>query len=411
MKKDKPNEIVEHLFRHESGHIISRLSARYGMVHLSEIEDAVSEALIRALKTWSYNDIPESPEAWLYTVASRLIIDVLRRKQLYYEKISPQYKLNNQIHEKGEDEFATIKLMLWCAHPELSAKDQLGLMLQLVSGFSIKEISSALLTSQEAMKKRLQRARSKLKKLESQLELPELSEVVERYPILRSAIYLGFNEGYYSVSHDNILREDLIFESLRLNHLLCSTPHEDIEVSQALMGLMLYHTSRIPARRSMDNSLILLENQDRNKWDQKMIRMANEYMEKAMQTEYYTPYHVEAMIAGIHTQTKEYHKTNWTLISRLYGKLSEVNKSPMVLLNYSFSLLKSGQIEKAETTISALSPKSLGIHQYLFFAVSSYLAKIKGDVSDQKRLLWEAVDASPNEATREILKERLLQVN
>jgi len=242
VKKDKTNEIVEHLFRHESGHIISRLSARYGMVHLSEIEDAVSEALVRALKTWSIKDIPESPAAWLYSVASRILIDVLRRKQLYFEKVSPQYKLNSRIESKSEDEFSTIKLMLWCAHPDLSSKDQLGLMLQLVSGFSIKEISSALLMSGENTKKRLQRARAKLKKLESQLQLPNISDVEDRFPILRSAIYLGFNEGYYSISHDNILREDLIFEALRLAHLLCSTPHSDRPISQALMGLMLYHT-------------------------------------------------------------------------------------------------------------------------------------------------------------------------
>ncbi len=411
MKKDNTNEIVEHLFRHESGRIISRLSARYGMVHLTEIEDAVSEALVRALKTWSIKDVPESPAAWLYSVASRILIDVLRRKQLYFEKISPQYKIHSQIQSKSEDEYATIKLMLWCAHPDLSPKDQLGLMLQLVSGFSIKEISSALLISVENMKKRLQRARAKLKKLESQLQLPDITKVEDRFPILRSAIYLGFNEGYHSVSHDNILREDLIFEALRLNHLLCSTPHADRPISQALMGLMLYHTSRIPARRSNDNSLILLEDQDRKLWDQKMIQIANDYMESAMTSEYYTPYHIEAMIAGIHTQTKDYTSTNWKLISDLYGKLTEVKKSPIIKLNYCFSLLKSDQMSKAENVISELQPESFGIHQYLYFAVCSYLEKELGNVDKQKGLLWNAIDCAPNEATRKILKERLIHLN
>lgn len=411
MKKGNTNEIVEHLFRHESGHIISRLSGRYGMVHLTEIEDAVSEALVRALKTWSFKDIPESPAGWLYSVASRILIDVLRRKQLYYEKVTPQYKLNNQISDESQDEYATIKLMLWCAHPDLSTKDQLGLILQLVSGFSIKEISSALLMTPESMKKRLQRARAKLRKLEAQLQLPEISDVEDRFPILRAAIYLGFNEGYYSVSHDNIFREDLIFEALRLNHLLCSTPHNDRPISQALMGLMLYHTSRIPARRSNDNSLILLEHQDRKKWDQKMIQLANGYMEKAMTSEYFTPYHIEAVIAGIHTQTKDYESTNWKIISDLYGKLAEVNESPIIKLNYSFSLLKSGQLEKAQSIISKLKPASFGIHQYLYFAVCSNLAKDMGDKPNQKLLLWNALDSAPNDATRNILKERLMHVD
>ena len=410
MKKDNTNEVVEHLFRHESGHIISRLSGRYGMVHLTEIEDAVSEALIRALKTWSYKDVPESPAAWLYSVASRILIDVLRRKQLYYEKVTPQYKLNLQSDTQSEDEYATIKLMLWCAHPDLSTKDQLGLMLQLVSGFSIKEISSALMMSPEGTKKRLQRARAKLKKIETELQLPNIYDVHNRFPILRSAIYLGFNEGYYSVSHDNILREDLIYEALRLNYLLCSTPHDDIGNSQALMGLMLYHTSRIPARRSNDNSLILLEDQDRSKWDQRMIHMANEYMEKAMNSSYFTPYHIEAVIAGIHTQTKDYHATNWKTISDLYGKLTEANNSPIIQLNYCFSLLKSGQKEKAKSIISSLDPQTFGIHRYLYFAVCSNLSHEFGDVENQKLMLWKAIDHAPNEATRAILKERLLRI-
>ena len=410
MKKDNTNEIVEHLFRHESGRIISQLSSRYGMVHLTEIEDAVSEALIRALKTWSIKDVPDSPSAWLYSVASRILIDVLRRKQLYYEKITPQFQLNQSSKSTKQDEFATLKLMLWCAHPALSPKEQLGLMLQLVSGFSIKEISSALLVAPETMKKRLQRARKKIKALESELNLPDLSDVPERYPILRSAIYLGFNEGYYSVHHDNVFREDLIFESLRLNHLLCSTPHSDLGISQALMGLMLYHTSRIPARRNENNSIILLEDQDRKKWNQNMIHIANEYMEKAMQSDYYTPYHIEAIIAGIHTQTKDYKSTNWQLIANLYAKLHEVNNNPLVQLNFCFALLKAGNLDEAQAQMEQLSEDTFGIHQYLFYAVQSNLAQELNDIEKQKFYLWQAVDKAPNAATRNVLRERLLKI-
>jgi len=411
MSKSDTNKIVEHLFRHESGHIISKLSAKYGMTHLSEIEDAVSEALIRALKTWSIKDTPESPAAWLYSVASRILIDVLRRKQLYHEKVSSQYKTTLQNQGNDEDEYTTIKLMLWCVHPELSTKDQLGLMLQLVSGFSIREISNALLSTEESMKKRLQRARAKLKKLESGLELPSISHVEERFPILRSALYLGFNEGYYSISHDNILREDLIFEALRLTHLLCTTPHQDKPISQALMGLMLYHTSRIPARRTADNSLILLEDQDRTKWDEQMIHIANDYVDKAMQSTHYTPYHVEALIAGIHTQTKDYNKTNWKLIAGLYSKLTEANNNPIIKLNYCFALIKSGDITRASQALTPLDAHMFGVHKYLYFAVCSNLAQAKHNAADEKKHLWHAIDHAPNDTTRKILQERLRKIN
>ncbi|MDF1694758.1 MAG: sigma-70 family RNA polymerase sigma factor [Saprospiraceae bacterium] len=411
MKKDSAQDLVEHLFRHESGHIISRLSSRYGMVYLTEIEDAVSEALIRALKTWSIKDIPDSPAAWLYTVASRILIDVLRQKQLYYKKVTPHYRLQTIQPNEQEDEFATLKLMLWCAHPDLSTQDQLGLILQLVSGFSVKEIGSALLIKPEVMKKRLQRARNKIKNIESELTLPEITEVKDRYPTLRAAIYLGFNEGYYSVSHDNIFREDLIFEALRLNHLLCSTPHHDIGISYALLSLMLYHTSRIPARRTSDNSLILLEDQDRSKWDQTMMRIANEYMEMAMNSPYYTPYHIEAVIAGVHTQTKDYKDTNWNIISDLYGKLYEIKASPLISLNYCFALLKAGKVHRSKSILSSLEAKSFGIHQYLFYAVQSNLAQVFKDTQNQKSLLWKALDTAPNEATRHVLKHRLMQID
>ncbi len=138
-----------------------------------------------------------------------------------------------------------------------------------------------------------------------------------------------------------------------------------------------------------------------------MIQMANMYMEKAMESEYFTPYHIEAVIAGIHTQTKSYESTYWKTISDLYGKLVEVNKSPIIKLNFCFSLLKSGQLEKARSNINELKPDSFGIHQYLYHAVCSNLSKALGDKPNQKLHLWNAVDSAPNTATRNILKERL----
>lgn len=399
--------MVDHLFRHESGHIISKLSARYGMLHLSEIEDAVSEALIRAMKTWSIQEVPESPAAWLYSVASRIVIDSLRRKKIYYDKIIPEYKLDEQYNAVEEDQDATLKLMLWCVHPEISMTDQLGLILQLVSGFNLKEISSALLIKVETIKKRLQRARSKLKSVEEGLILPKIENVEDRFPILRSAIYLGFNEGYYSSSNEHIIREDLVFEALRLGKMLCDVPHRDQGVSMALMGLMLYHTSRVPARRSAANVLILLENQDRNLWDQRMIRLASEYLEKGMESEYFTPYHIEAVIAGIHTNTIDYQSTDWLTIAQLYGKLRSVAPNPIVDLNYALALLKSGQKEEANFALGSSEVSKFGVHEYLFFAVKAHIYKDFGQYVKQKEMLWKAINSAPSEPIRKVLMDRL----
>ena len=405
---EKTSDIVDHLFRHESGHIISRLSSKYGMLHLSEIEDAVSEALLRAMRTWPL-EIPESPSAWLYSVASRIIIDVLRRKQVYYEKVIPEYKIKalDAVDDDDDDRYATIKLMLWCAHPSLSSKDQLGLIMQLVSGFSIKEISSALLVNSESLKKRLQRARSKLKSIESELILPDINEVEDRFPILRSALYLGFNEGYYSIHDKNILREDLIYESLRLCKLLCDTKHADIGISQALMSLMLYHTSRIPARRTTDNSFILFENQDRSLWDKKMIRLASNYLESGMNSDYYTPYHIEAVIAGHHTHTQNYKDTNWKTISQLYNKLYSVTPNPIVKLNLIYATLMAGDIIEADKLLLETEPEIYGPHKYLYYAVYSLKHHLNNETIKKNEYLWNAIDTAPNQATREVLRNRM----
>jgi len=141
-----------------------------------------------------------------------------------------------------------------------------------------------------------------------------------------------------------------------------------------------------------------------------MIHIANEYMEKAMTSEYFTPYHIEAMIAGIHTQTKDYESTNWKTISDLYGRLTEVQNSPIIKLNYSFSLLKSGQLDRAAGVIAELGPESFGVHKYLYYAVCSNLEKERGNTEQQKLMLWNAVDSAPNDATRNILKNRLIRL-
>ncbi|MGK0314980.1 MAG: putative RNA polymerase sigma factor, partial [Saprospiraceae bacterium] len=204
--------------------------------------------------------------------------------------------------------------------------------------------------------------------------------------------------------------EDLIYEALRLIKLLCQAPHQDIGISHALMALLLYHTSRIPARRTEDNSLILLENQDRKLWDQSMIKIANNYMGKAMNSDYYTPYHIEAVIAGIHTQTEDYTSTDWKTIADLYSKLQSVDQNPIVQLNYAFSLLNAGEIEKSMSILKSKEAQDFGVHQYLFYSVWSNAYEKSEDAENQKLMLWKAIDTAPNEATRSVLKDRMSKI-
>lgn len=399
--------IVEHTFRHEYGRIVARLSAKYGTTNLIEIEDAVSDAMLAALKSWHINGAPDNPAGWFFRVADRKLIDKLRRKQKYNQDILPSLDSNRYHVISEESELDLIRLMLWCAHPILDNKDQIAMMLKLVSGFSNKEIAMALLLNTETVKKRIQRARTKIKSKESALKLPTLEAVPERFSTLRKAIYLTFNEGYFSLSTSQTVREDIVYEALRLCKILTEVDHENRSATFALMALMTFHSARLESRLSDDHSIVLLEDQDRSLWNRDLIVIANGYLNKAMQKKKMSEYHVEACIAAVHTNTKMYEDTDWQYIAILYKSLSDATPSPITKLNYAFALLKSGEIDLVYSILNDIEVHKIHQQAYLYYAtLASYFAEI-GKEDKRKENIWKAIDNCGHEEIRNVLRKRL----
>jgi len=401
------NELIEHTFRHEFGRIIAKLSAKYGTTNLMEIEDAVSDAMVTALKTWSLNGTPDNPSGWFYRVADRNLIDKLRRKKKFDSDIAPILKPFPQEENKQQDELHLIRLMLWCAHPALEYRDQIAMMLKLVSGFSNKEISAALLLNTETIKKRIQRAKTKIKSVENSVELPELSQVSDRFSSLRKAIYLTFNEGYFSINTSKTIREDIVYEALRLCKILTGISHENQSASFALMSLMTFHASRMESRISDKHTIVLLEDQDRSLWNRELIKIANGFLSIAMKEQRMSEYHIEACIAAVHTNSKSFADTDWKYISILYKSLSEAIPSPITKLNYAFSLLKSDNLKLSFEILSNINDEELKQQKYLYFAtLSSYYMEV-GNSEKGKKTLWQAIDSCDHDQIRSVLTKRL----
>lgn len=403
------NQLIEHTFRHESGRIVAWLSKKYGTTELMEIEDAVSDALLAGLKSWSYSKTPDDPAAWLSKVAERKLLDKLKRKQKYYQDIVP--KIVQDEEEKPQSELDLIRLMLWCAHEDVSYRDQIALMLKLVSGFSNKEIATALIMTHESVKKRIQRAKNKIVKKENHIELPLVKDVPNRFSSLRKAIYLIFNEGYFSLNDNNTVREDLIYEGLRLGKVLSDIEHSKSHVTYALVSLMLYHTSRLNARFTKDDAIILLEDQDRSLWDHGLINLANTYLGKAMKAQQLSEYHIEASIAAVHANSKYYENTDWNFISGLYKTLTEAISNPIAFMNYAFALLQAGKIDLAYEVLNDIDDNSLHQQQYLYFATMANYFVLKDNHQEASHYLWKAIDSCNNDKVRTVLKKRLVNMN
>jgi len=399
--------IVEHTFRHEFGRIVAKLSAKYGTTNLMEIEDAVSDAMLSALKSWGIKGTPENPAGWLFRVADHKLIDKLRRKQKYNQDILHNLENESVYLQTEESELNVIRLMLWCAHPQLDYKDQIAMMLKLVSGFSNKEIAAALLVNVETVKKRIQRAKRKIKNHETTVKLPILNEVPDRFSSLRKAIYLTFNEGYFSISTTETIREDVVFEALRLCKILTDVQHENRSASFALMALMTFHASRLESRLSENQTIVLLENQDRSFWNRELIVIANRYLSKSMDKKLLTEYHIEACIAAVHTNSKSYGETDWQYISVLYKSLSDAMPSPITKLNYAFSLLKAGELDLAFDILNEISIGKIKQQAYLYYAtLASYYDEIGNEKARQENI-WKAIDTCDHQEIRNVLRKRL----
>src|SRR5262245_62150825 len=272
--------LTEHLFRHEAGKMVSVLTSIFGIDRLQLAEDVVQEALVRALQTWPYYGVPKNPAAWLTQTAKNLAVDLIRREKLFQEKQPEIITFIEQWSEEADavDSVAfdseikdgRLRLMFACCHPLIPQESQTALALKTLCGFSPEEIAVAFLTTEAAIAKRLTRARQRIQELRIQFEIPAGEELAVRLDGVLQTLYLLFNEGYKASVGDNLIREDLCREAIRLTTLLAEHPAGNQPRVHALASLMLFNGARLSARQDQRGNILRLEEQDRSRWDQSM---------------------------------------------------------------------------------------------------------------------------------------------
>ena len=294
-------ELIPHLFRSEYRKIVSVLCRRFGFDEMEIAEDIASETFLTAAQTWGFNGLPQNPVAWLYRVAKNKAKNYLQRNLTFETKVAPQVKNDFPEHYETEIDLSPqnisdsqLQMMFAICHPSIPPEAQVGLSLRILCGFGIDEISEAFLSNKETINKRLYRAREKLREEKIKIELPGPAEINKRLDAVLTTIYLLFNEGYYSISQNQVLRHDLCFEAIRLCQMLADNEHTNTPPVNALLALMYFQASRFDARVNENGEIILYHDQDTSLWNADMILKGGYYLNRSAVGSTLSKYHLEA---------------------------------------------------------------------------------------------------------------------
>ena len=367
------NELLPHLFRLEYSKMTAVLCRYFGLKHIETAEDIVSDTFLKAAEHWAVNGIPENPTAWLYMVAKNKTKDYFRHLDIVENQSASDILIDNIQEEPDFDvqiiSDSQLAMIFAVCNPANSKESQICLALQILCGFSVEEIANAFLTKTETIKKRLQRARTQLRNDRFQIKLTGATQIKLRLDTVLRTLYLLFNEGYYSKSHNQTVRKELCSEAVRLTLLLTDNPLTLTPQVNALLALMCYQSSRLDARTDPNGELILYDAQDRSLWDSELIERGNAYLVNACDQNEVTKYHLEAGIAYWHTTPTDDHK--WLQILNLYNQLILIEYSPATALNRTFAYARVYGAQKAIPEAEKLNLQdNIYYHQLLGYLYS-----------------------------------------
>lgn len=403
------DKLVDHLFRHHSGKMVSVLTRIFGLSNLDIIEDAVQDTFIKASISWR-KELPEHPEAWLTKAAKNRVLDIFRTLKSQKNNL-PNITQGtdaiaiNELFLDSEIEDAQLRMIFTACHPKLDPRDRISFALKTVSGFSTKEIASALLTKEETIKKRLMRARKAIKKADLQFNIPQGKTLAERLESVMEVLYLIFNEGFHSNNKEQLIREDLCGEAMRLCKLLLKRKQTQLPECYALFALMCFHSARLEAKMSVNNEVMDLKQQDRALWHFPLVKLGNTMMHKAVETEDFSCYHYEAAIAAEHLRAKTFADTNWNKILKWYEALFNLQPMPSHLLTMAVICIQTKDYEKANKYFNELQPKDLEQRAYLYYAAKADYYAETGNLD--KALIQ--IDLALETVTNNLEKEYLVK--
>jgi RNA polymerase sigma-70 factor (ECF subfamily) len=353
--------------------MVAVLSRLLGLQNLETAQDIVQDTLLQAMNTWSYAGLPDQPSAWMYRVAKNKAIDYLRREKRFKE-ISPEYSYLlqseytltptvNQLFLEDEIQDSQLRMIFACCHPSIPLESQIALSLKILCGLSVIEIAKAFLTNEETITKRIYRAKEKIKTEKIELNLPAKNQLSSRIDTVLRCLYLLFNEGYNSSFPNQLIREELCEEAMRLAYLLTLHKITNLPRTKALLSLFCFQTSRIQARLDDKGNIILLKFQDRSKWYRPLMEKGFSYLEASTEPFEVTPYHLEAAIASLHASAPSFEETDWKSIYHLYELLYNLQPGPIVALNK--AIASAYAINKKIALDQLLEIKGLD-HYYLY---------------------------------------------
>lgn len=396
---------LEQLYRQHAGRVLAALIARLGDFQLAE--DALQDAWVEALQHWPQSGVPNSPAAWLLTVARRRAIDRLRRvgtQQACADDLKYARELE-QAWQAPDDDIPDerLRLIFTCCHPTLKLEHQVALTLHTLCGLAVEAIARAFLVSPITMAQRLVRAKRKIRDAGIPYKVPQADVLAERLAAVSAVVYLTFNEGYQVTAGDNIMRPDLCAEAIRLGRLLAEqmpTPE-----TAGLLALMLLHHARSPARMHGGTGYIPLDQQERSLWDQQRSSEGQQLLLRALAQGRPGPYQIQAAISAVHNEAADASQTDWRQIAGLYGALLEIEPSPVVALNRAIA------VGRAESAVAALAiieglAEALADYQPFHAARAQCLAEL-GHHDDARASYRRAITMTTNAVEADYLHHQL----
>jgi RNA polymerase sigma-70 factor (ECF subfamily) len=403
--------ILEQTYKSERPRVLAALIRVLRDFDLAE--EVVQDAFAAALEQWQSDGVPEVPAAWLLRTARYKAIDRIRRHKVFTEKQAELTALAAVEADLAHDEDDPVpleddrlRLFFTCCHPALPLEAQVALTLRTVAGLTTEEVAAAFLVPVATMAQRLVRAKTKIRDARIPFRVPPEEILADRVEAVLAVVYLTFTEGYAATSGDEVIRRELCAEAIRLARLLAEMMPDRDDV-KGLLALMLLQDSRRDARIGPDGDIVLLEDQDRARWDRAQIEEGLRLVPLALRARPPNPYALQAAIAAVHAEATTKETTDWAQVAALYGVLGRVAPSPVVELNRAVAVAMAEGPEAGLALLDGVvADGRLSEHHLLPAARADLLARL-GRVSEAKVAYEQALTLVDNGAERRLLARKL----